>query len=91
MATEMREDSSGRWVLEPDDVLLLERVYALERCPGRELRQQLATRLRVKPRQIQVWLQNKRRMVLSQLSPRLVRTQSPSQSTKRSPSPRSFS
>lgn len=60
MATEMREDSSGRWVLEPDDVLLLERVYALERCPGRELRQQLATRLRVKPRQIQVWFQNKR-------------------------------
>lgn len=60
MATDMREDSSGRWVLEPDDVLLLERVYALERCPGRELRQQLATRLRVKPRQIQVWFQNKR-------------------------------
>ena len=49
-----REDASGRWVLEPEDVLLLERVFALEKCPGRELRAQLAARLHVKPRQIQV-------------------------------------
>ena len=55
-----REDASGRWVLEPEDVLLLERVFALEKCPGRELRTQLAARLHVKPRQIQVWFQNKR-------------------------------
>ena len=55
-----REDASGRWVLEPEDVLLLERVFALEKCPGRELRAQLAQRLHVKPRQIQVWFQNKR-------------------------------
>ena len=55
-----REDASGRWVLEPEDVLLLERVFALEKCPGRELRAQLAARLRVKPRQVQVWFQNKR-------------------------------
>ena len=55
-----REDASGRWVLEPEDVLLLERVFALEKCPGRELRSQLASRLHVKPRQIQVWFQNKR-------------------------------
>lgn len=55
-----REDASGRWVLEPEDVLLLERVFALEKCPGRELRAQLAARLHVKPRQIQVWFQNKR-------------------------------
>jgi hypothetical protein len=55
-----REDSSGRWILEPEDVLLLERVFALEKCPGRELRSQLAARLHVKPRQIQVWFQNKR-------------------------------
>ena len=34
-----------RWVLEPEDVLLLERVFALEKCPGRELRLQLASRL----------------------------------------------
>ena len=55
-----REDASGRWVLEPEDVLLLERVFALEKCPGRELRMQLAQRLHVKPRQVQVWFQNKR-------------------------------
>ena len=55
-----REDASGRWVLEPEDVLLLERVFALEKCPGRELRTQLAQRLNVKPRQVQVWFQNKR-------------------------------
>jgi len=30
----------SRWVLEPEDVILLERVFALEKCPGRELRQQ---------------------------------------------------
>jgi len=65
----LREDASGRWVLEPDDVLLLERVYALERCPGRELRQQLATRLRVKPRQIQVWFQNKRQRMKNGAKP----------------------
>jgi hypothetical protein len=55
-----REDASGRWVLEPEDVLLLERVFAIEKCPGRELRSQLSARLHVKPRQIQVWFQNKR-------------------------------
>ena len=49
-----------RWVLEPEDVLLLERVFALEKCPGRELRLQLASRLGVRQRQVQVWFQNKR-------------------------------
>ncbi len=55
-----KEDVNGRWVLEPEDVMLLERVFALERCPGRELRTQLAERLKVRPRQVQVWFQNKR-------------------------------
>ena len=41
-------------MLEPEDVMLLERVFTLEKCPGRELRQQLSTRLNVRPRQIQV-------------------------------------
>ncbi|KAL1527422.1 hypothetical protein AB1Y20_016088 [Prymnesium parvum] len=49
-----------RWVLEPEDVLLLERIFALEKCPGRELCQELATRLKVRPRQVQVWFQNRR-------------------------------
>ena len=34
--------------------MLLERVFTLEKCPGRELRQQLSSRLNVRPRQIQV-------------------------------------
>jgi len=50
----------SRWVLEPEDVILLERVFALEKCPGRELRQQLAEHLNVTSRQVQVWFQNKR-------------------------------
>ena len=40
-------------------VLLLERVFALEKCPGRELRLQLVA-ARVRQRQVQVWFQNKR-------------------------------
>jgi len=51
---------TNRWVLKLEDGLLLERVFELERCPGRELRQQLAAYLGVKPRQVQVWFQNKR-------------------------------
>lgn len=42
------------------DVLLLERIFSLEKCPGRELCQELATRLKVRPRQVQVWFQNRR-------------------------------
>ncbi len=52
--------NSSRWALETDDVLLLERVFELERCPGRDLRQQLAAHLNVSARQVQVWFQNKR-------------------------------
>jgi hypothetical protein len=50
----------SRWVLEPEDVILLERVFALEKCPGRELRQQLAEHLNVTSRQVLVWFKNKR-------------------------------
>ena len=53
-------EDTKRWVLEPQDALLLERVFALEKTPGRELRAQLARRLGVMPRQVQVWFQNKR-------------------------------
>mmetsp|Transcript_3516 Transcript_3516/g.10832 ORF Transcript_3516/g.10832 Transcript_3516/m.10832 type:complete len:619 (-) Transcript_3516:668-2524(-) len=53
-------DASNRWVLRPQDVLLLERVFEREKCPGRELRQQLASHLNVRARQVQVWFQNKR-------------------------------
>ena len=69
-----REDSSGRWVLEPEDVVLLERVFALQKCPGRELRAQLAARLRVKPRQVQVWFQNKRQRTKNGAKPTMAET-----------------
>jgi len=52
--------ATPRWIVEPDDVVLLERMFELEQCPGREMREQLAACLKVKPRQIQVWFQNKR-------------------------------
>ena len=60
------EDGSrarGRWVLEPEDALLLESVFSREPNPGRELRLALAMRLRVRPRQILVWFQNKRQRI----------------------------
>ena len=40
--------------------MLLEKVFEVEKCPGRTVRAELAARLRVSPRQIQVWFQNKR-------------------------------
>mmetsp|Transcript_31632 Transcript_31632/g.78800 ORF Transcript_31632/g.78800 Transcript_31632/m.78800 type:complete len:494 (+) Transcript_31632:41-1522(+) len=64
-----RNNMNKRWVLEPEDVMLLERVFLLEKCPGRELRQQLSTRLNVRPRQIQVWFQNKRQRAKSGAKP----------------------
>ncbi len=39
---------------------LLDSVFLLERCPGRDLRQQLAAHLGISMRQVQVWFQNKR-------------------------------
>lgn len=58
-------EQSQRWVPEPGDVELLERVFELEKWPGRELRHQLAERLHVRPRQVQVWFQNKRQRTKS--------------------------
>ena len=52
-----REDASAMGA-EPEDVLL-ERVFALEKCPGRELRTQLAARLHAASPD-SVWFQNKR-------------------------------
>ena len=45
--------------------MLLERIFTLEKCPGRELCQELATRLKVRPRQVQVWFQNRRQRTKS--------------------------
>mmetsp|Transcript_28004 Transcript_28004/g.71549 ORF Transcript_28004/g.71549 Transcript_28004/m.71549 type:complete len:440 (-) Transcript_28004:667-1986(-) len=80
-----REDASGRWVLEPEDVLLLERVFALEKCPGRELRAQLAQRLHVKPRQIQVWFQNKRQRTKNGAKPTVAEALAHAVATKTTP------
>ncbi len=54
------QPSPARWTPNKTDSLLLERVFLLERCPGRDLRQQLAAHLNVTTRQVQVWFQNKR-------------------------------
>ena len=39
------QPSPARWTPNKTDSLLLERVFLLERCPGRDLRQQLAAHL----------------------------------------------
>ena len=52
--------AATRWNVGPEDVMLLEKVFEVEKCPGRTVRAELAARLRVSPRQIQVWFQNKR-------------------------------
>ncbi len=54
------ERHSTRWVVEPETVELLEHVFAVVRCPSRPLCLRLARLLDVKPRQVQVWFQNKR-------------------------------
>jgi len=44
----------------PEQLEVLERVYEQERLPGLALRKKLAEQLRMTPRRVQVWFQNKR-------------------------------
>ena len=54
-----------RWVLNPEDIDLLEQVFEASPFPSRQVRMQLASHLQVRPRQVQVWFQNKRQRVKS--------------------------
>jgi len=44
----------------PEQLEILERVYTQERLPGLDLRKELAQKLKMTPRRVQVWFQNKR-------------------------------
>jgi len=55
-----------RWVIDGADVELLEQMFEHNPFPGRQVRQELALRLQVRPRQVQVWFQNKRQKLRSQ-------------------------
>jgi hypothetical protein len=44
----------------PDQLEVLEKVYEKEKLPGSDLRRELAQKLKMTPRRVQVWFQNKR-------------------------------
>jgi len=44
----------------PEQLEILEQVYLQERLPGLDLRKELAQKLKMTPRRVQVWFQNKR-------------------------------
>jgi len=44
----------------PEQLEILENVYKVEKLPGSELRKELAGKLKMTPRRVQVWFQNKR-------------------------------
>jgi len=49
-----------RWRVSPDETRVLEMVFALTPRPNKAAIQQLSATLRVTPRQVQVWFQNRR-------------------------------
>ena len=64
-----KEDASGRWVLKPEDVVVLEQHFVAAKWPSRQLQAKLALELRVTRRQVQVWFQNKRQRVKTGAKP----------------------
>jgi hypothetical protein len=44
----------------PEQLEVLEKVYEKEKLPGSDLRKELAIKLKMTPRRVQVWFQNKR-------------------------------
>jgi len=44
----------------PEQLEVLEKVYEKEKLPGSDLRKDLALKLKMTPRRVQVWFQNKR-------------------------------
>ncbi|EOD17576.1 hypothetical protein EMIHUDRAFT_243970 [Emiliania huxleyi CCMP1516] len=52
--------SSPRWIVDGQSRVFLEQVFASDQFPSRHLRTQLADKLSVTARQVQVWFQNRR-------------------------------
>lgn len=54
------EDKLARWQINEPALNVLQQVYQLQPFPSTEVRKQLATKLKVHPRQVQTWFQNRR-------------------------------
>jgi len=55
-----RRGKATRWKIPPTALQMLEQVFKVDKFPSVETRKNLATNLKVTPRQVQVWFQNKR-------------------------------
>ena len=55
-----RKGKSTRWKIPATALQMLEQVFTVDKFPSVETRKQLALNLKVTPRQVQVWFQNKR-------------------------------
>merc|ERR1712070_845362 len=53
-------NKASRWQIASGSLSMLESVYAVEPFPGLDTRRELARKLNVSARQVQVWFQNKR-------------------------------
>ena len=53
-------DKAIRWTVKSAARMMLQQVYAMEPFPSTEVRKQLAVKLKVHPRQVQTWFQNRR-------------------------------
>ena len=68
-APRKRKGKSTRWKIPPNALGMLEQVFLVDKFPTVETRKQLATNLKVTPRQVQVWFQNKRQRAVRPKSP----------------------
>ena len=64
-----RKGKSTRWKIPAQALGMLEQVFLVDKFPSVETRKQLAANLKVTPRQVQVWFQNKRQRAVRPKSP----------------------
>ena len=55
-----RKGKATRWKIPPTALQMLEQVFKVDKFPSVETRKNLAANLKVSPRQVQVWFQNRR-------------------------------
>ena len=57
---EKDDDKLARWQINPSALVVLQTCYQMEPFPTTEIRKKLAAKLKVHPRQVQTWFQNRR-------------------------------